>query len=177
MSYFEVYNEKIHDLLVTREEPNQRRMPVSIYLLNENYSWMLLIWKPILCFIYILDISFVEKIIFTFFLGLNNVEEQILIYLFFLAESQGASCPWSVCCRPFCVRKKIIITSQKKKILGGQNVQQNHSFLLFLFRNVVSCYNDIKVGELTLNFPICPYNFVLGVNEKRMLFLGLAGAR
>lgn len=29
MSYFEVYNEKIHDLLVTRDEPNQRRMPVS----------------------------------------------------------------------------------------------------------------------------------------------------
>lgn len=29
MSYFEVYNEKIHDLLVVRDEPNQRRMPVS----------------------------------------------------------------------------------------------------------------------------------------------------
>lgn len=29
MSYFEVYNEKIHDLLVTRDEPDQRRMPVS----------------------------------------------------------------------------------------------------------------------------------------------------
>lgn len=29
MSYFEVYNEKIHDLLVMRDEPNQRRMPVS----------------------------------------------------------------------------------------------------------------------------------------------------
>lgn len=29
MSYFEVYNEKIHDLLVTRDEPNQRKMPVS----------------------------------------------------------------------------------------------------------------------------------------------------
>lgn len=29
MSYFEVYNEKIHDLLVTRDEPNQRIMPVS----------------------------------------------------------------------------------------------------------------------------------------------------
>lgn len=29
MSYFEVYNEKIHDLLVARDEPNQRRMPVS----------------------------------------------------------------------------------------------------------------------------------------------------
>uniref|UniRef100_A0A673CME7 Kinesin-like protein KIF14 n=1 Tax=Sphaeramia orbicularis TaxID=375764 RepID=A0A673CME7_9TELE len=29
MSYFEVYNEKIHDLLVTRDDPNQRRMPVS----------------------------------------------------------------------------------------------------------------------------------------------------
>lgn len=30
MSYFEVYNEKIHDLLVTREEPNQRRMPLRV---------------------------------------------------------------------------------------------------------------------------------------------------
>lgn len=30
MSYFEVYNEKIHDLLVARDEPNQRRMPVSV---------------------------------------------------------------------------------------------------------------------------------------------------
>lgn len=29
MSYFEVYNEKIHDLLVTRDEPNHRKMPVS----------------------------------------------------------------------------------------------------------------------------------------------------
>lgn len=29
MSYFEVYNEKIHDLLVARDEPNQRSMPVS----------------------------------------------------------------------------------------------------------------------------------------------------
>lgn len=29
MSYFEVYNEKIHDLLVVRDEPNCRRMPVS----------------------------------------------------------------------------------------------------------------------------------------------------
>uniref|UniRef100_A0A3B3DVN8 Kinesin-like protein KIF14 n=1 Tax=Oryzias melastigma TaxID=30732 RepID=A0A3B3DVN8_ORYME len=28
MSYFEVYNEKIHDLLVIRDEPNQRRMNV-----------------------------------------------------------------------------------------------------------------------------------------------------
>uniref|UniRef100_A0AAX7VW16 Kinesin-like protein KIF14 n=1 Tax=Astatotilapia calliptera TaxID=8154 RepID=A0AAX7VW16_ASTCA len=30
MSYFEVYNEKIHDLLVTREEPNQRTMPLRV---------------------------------------------------------------------------------------------------------------------------------------------------
>ncbi|KAM9384816.1 kinesin-like protein KIF14 [Pholidichthys leucotaenia] len=30
MSYFEVYNEKIHDLLVTREEPSQRRMPLRV---------------------------------------------------------------------------------------------------------------------------------------------------
>ncbi|XP_077391428.1 kinesin-like protein KIF14 isoform X2 [Festucalex cinctus] len=30
MSYFEVYNEKIHDLLVTREDPNQRRMPLRV---------------------------------------------------------------------------------------------------------------------------------------------------
>ncbi|XP_043985739.1 kinesin-like protein KIF14 [Gambusia affinis] len=30
MSYFEVYNEKIHDLLVTREEPNQRKMPLRV---------------------------------------------------------------------------------------------------------------------------------------------------
>nr|XP_015826225.2 kinesin-like protein KIF14 [Nothobranchius furzeri] len=30
MSYFEVYNEKIHDLLVTREEPHQRRMPLRV---------------------------------------------------------------------------------------------------------------------------------------------------
>lgn len=30
MSYFEVYNEKIHDLLVTRDEPNQRRMPLRV---------------------------------------------------------------------------------------------------------------------------------------------------
>lgn len=29
MSYLEVYNEKIHDLLVIRDDPNQRRMPVS----------------------------------------------------------------------------------------------------------------------------------------------------
>lgn len=31
MSYFEVYNEKIHDLLVTRDEPSHRRMPVSVF--------------------------------------------------------------------------------------------------------------------------------------------------
>uniref|UniRef100_A0A3Q2PTP3 Kinesin-like protein KIF14 n=1 Tax=Fundulus heteroclitus TaxID=8078 RepID=A0A3Q2PTP3_FUNHE len=30
MSYFEVYNERIHDLLVTREEPNQRKMPLRV---------------------------------------------------------------------------------------------------------------------------------------------------
>ncbi|XP_032381614.1 LOW QUALITY PROTEIN: kinesin-like protein KIF14 [Etheostoma spectabile] len=30
MSYFEVYNEKIHDLLVTRDEPNQKRMPLRV---------------------------------------------------------------------------------------------------------------------------------------------------
>lgn len=36
MSYFEVYNEKIHDLLVTRDEPNQRKMPVSTRQLIEN---------------------------------------------------------------------------------------------------------------------------------------------
>ncbi|KAM3876365.1 kinesin-like protein KIF14 [Diretmus argenteus] len=30
MSYFEVYNEKIHDLLVAREDPNQRRMPLRV---------------------------------------------------------------------------------------------------------------------------------------------------
>lgn len=36
MSYFEVYNEKIHDLLVTRDEPNQRRMPVSGLQLTET---------------------------------------------------------------------------------------------------------------------------------------------
>uniref|UniRef100_M3ZV09 Kinesin-like protein KIF14 n=1 Tax=Xiphophorus maculatus TaxID=8083 RepID=M3ZV09_XIPMA len=30
MSYFEVYNEKIHDLLVTREEPNQKKMPLRV---------------------------------------------------------------------------------------------------------------------------------------------------
>ncbi|XP_026201774.1 kinesin-like protein KIF14 [Anabas testudineus] len=30
MSYFEVYNEKIHDLLVTRDEPNQRKMPLRV---------------------------------------------------------------------------------------------------------------------------------------------------
>uniref|UniRef100_A0A8C7ZY94 Kinesin-like protein KIF14 n=1 Tax=Oryzias sinensis TaxID=183150 RepID=A0A8C7ZY94_9TELE len=30
MSYFEVYNEKIHDLLVTRDEPTQRRMPLRV---------------------------------------------------------------------------------------------------------------------------------------------------
>lgn len=37
MSYFEVYNEKIHDLLVTREEPNQRRMPVSSLQSTETH--------------------------------------------------------------------------------------------------------------------------------------------
>ncbi|XP_033820696.1 kinesin-like protein KIF14 [Periophthalmus magnuspinnatus] len=30
MSYFEVYNEKIHDLLVTRDDPNQRQMPLRV---------------------------------------------------------------------------------------------------------------------------------------------------
>lgn len=30
MSYFEVYNEKIHDLLVPKDEQNQKKMPVSI---------------------------------------------------------------------------------------------------------------------------------------------------
>uniref|UniRef100_A0A8C5DQZ5 Kinesin-like protein KIF14 n=1 Tax=Gouania willdenowi TaxID=441366 RepID=A0A8C5DQZ5_GOUWI len=30
LSFFEVYNEKIHDLLVTRDEPNQRRMPLRV---------------------------------------------------------------------------------------------------------------------------------------------------
>lgn len=39
MSYFEVYNEKIHDLLVTREEPNQRTMPVSSLLLSDTHPW------------------------------------------------------------------------------------------------------------------------------------------
>lgn len=34
MSYFEVYNEKIHDLLVVRDEPNCRRMPVSNSLIS-----------------------------------------------------------------------------------------------------------------------------------------------
>lgn len=29
MSYFEVYNEKIHDLLVVKDEQNQKKMPVS----------------------------------------------------------------------------------------------------------------------------------------------------
>lgn len=29
MSYFEVYNEKIHDLLIARNEQNQKRWPVS----------------------------------------------------------------------------------------------------------------------------------------------------
>ncbi len=29
MSYFEVYNEKIHDLLVAKDEQNQKKMPVS----------------------------------------------------------------------------------------------------------------------------------------------------
>lgn len=29
MSYFEVYNEKIHDLLVAKDEQNLRKMPVS----------------------------------------------------------------------------------------------------------------------------------------------------
>ncbi|KAI3368680.1 hypothetical protein L3Q82_025675 [Scortum barcoo] len=36
MSYFEVYNEKIHDLLVTRDEPNQRRMPGWLKLGNKQ---------------------------------------------------------------------------------------------------------------------------------------------
>lgn len=31
MSYFEVYNEKIHDLLVFRTENGQRKQPVSYY--------------------------------------------------------------------------------------------------------------------------------------------------
>lgn len=30
MSYLEVYNEKIHDLLVIRDDPNQRRMPLRV---------------------------------------------------------------------------------------------------------------------------------------------------
>ncbi|XP_035033401.2 kinesin-like protein KIF14 [Hippoglossus stenolepis] len=30
MSYYEVYNEKIHDLLITRDDPNQRRMPLRV---------------------------------------------------------------------------------------------------------------------------------------------------
>ncbi|XP_044218088.1 kinesin-like protein KIF14 [Thunnus albacares] len=30
MSFFEVYNEKIHDLLVTRDDPNQKRMPLRV---------------------------------------------------------------------------------------------------------------------------------------------------
>ncbi|KAF3690792.1 Kinesin-like protein KIF14 [Channa argus] len=30
MSYFEIYNEKIHDLLITRDEPNQRKMPLRV---------------------------------------------------------------------------------------------------------------------------------------------------
>lgn len=30
MSYFEVYNEKIHDLLIVKDEQNQKRLPVSI---------------------------------------------------------------------------------------------------------------------------------------------------
>jgi len=39
MSFFEVYNEKIHDLLVTRDEPNQRTMPVSsLKLLVATFS-------------------------------------------------------------------------------------------------------------------------------------------
>lgn len=30
MSYFEVYNEKIHDLLITRDDPNNRQMPLRV---------------------------------------------------------------------------------------------------------------------------------------------------
>lgn len=39
MSYFEVYNEKIHDLLVTRDEPNQRKMPVSTLQFTKKYIY------------------------------------------------------------------------------------------------------------------------------------------
>uniref|UniRef100_A0A665X085 Kinesin-like protein KIF14 n=1 Tax=Echeneis naucrates TaxID=173247 RepID=A0A665X085_ECHNA len=39
MSYFEVYNEKIHDLLVTRDEPNQRRM-VREHPVHGPFGWL-----------------------------------------------------------------------------------------------------------------------------------------
>lgn len=42
MSYFEVYNEKIHDLLVTRDEPNHRKMPVSTLQFIEKKKYMYL---------------------------------------------------------------------------------------------------------------------------------------
>uniref|UniRef100_A0A665X078 Kinesin-like protein KIF14 n=1 Tax=Echeneis naucrates TaxID=173247 RepID=A0A665X078_ECHNA len=42
MSYFEVYNEKIHDLLVTRDEPNQRRMPLRVreHPVHGPFGWL-----------------------------------------------------------------------------------------------------------------------------------------
>uniref|UniRef100_A0A673IXC8 Kinesin-like protein KIF14 n=1 Tax=Sinocyclocheilus rhinocerous TaxID=307959 RepID=A0A673IXC8_9TELE len=38
MSYFEVYNEKIHDLLVAKDEQNQKKMPVrSVHFIHGSY--------------------------------------------------------------------------------------------------------------------------------------------
>lgn len=47
MSYFEVYNEKIHDLLVSRDEPNHIKMPVSTLQFPKKYMFFKLRLKNV----------------------------------------------------------------------------------------------------------------------------------
>lgn len=68
MSYFEVYNEKIHDLLVARDEPNQRRMPVSVF------SDSLIIFSISIQYVLILiwEVFRGSNVILFFFLFISN---------------------------------------------------------------------------------------------------------
>lgn len=46
MSYFEVYNEKIHDLLIVKDEKNQKKMPVSR---TETVQIIVIVYANIVC--------------------------------------------------------------------------------------------------------------------------------
>lgn len=100
MSYFEVYNEKIHDLLVARDEPNQRRMPVSV--LSDSIIIICISIQYVLIWIgsfYEIepDDSIISIIVYQ-----NRVQGSAFsvnikhCYFVFPAEGEGASSPWPV---------------------------------------------------------------------------------